>query len=61
MNLIEDNLYSNSSNPINTKLHYLLTELRKYLSLIISNKFTKYAPLYIIKQGSRTLWEDTFL
>ncbi|CAD8096688.1 unnamed protein product [Paramecium sonneborni] len=53
MNLVEDNLYSNSQNPINDKLYYLLNELR-------NNKYTKYAPLYIVKQGSKTRWEELF-
>ncbi|CAD8167868.1 unnamed protein product [Paramecium pentaurelia] len=53
VNLIEDNLYSNSKSPINDKLHYLITELR-------NNKYTKYAPLYIVKQGCKSYWEEVF-
>ncbi|CAD8128338.1 unnamed protein product [Paramecium sonneborni] len=53
MNLIEDNLYSNSKNLINDKLYFLIQELR-------NNKYTKYVPLYIVKQGSKTQWEELF-
>jgi len=31
--LTEDNMYSNSNNPLNDKIYYLIYELRKYFIL----------------------------
>ncbi|CAK76196.1 unnamed protein product (macronuclear) [Paramecium tetraurelia] len=62
LNLVEDNLYFNSKNPINDKLHYLITELRKqtFNVIMFSNKYSKYASLYIVKQGCKSYWEEVF-
>ncbi|CAD8181115.1 unnamed protein product [Paramecium pentaurelia] len=46
--LYEDDLQSNNA------IYTLISQLRY-------NKFTKYAPLYIVKQDCKSLWEDVFL
>ncbi|CAK70402.1 unnamed protein product (macronuclear) [Paramecium tetraurelia] len=44
----EDNLQSHNG------IYTLISQLRY-------NKFTKYAPLYIVKQGCKSIWEDVFM